>query len=65
MVWVMVNFSPRDWRVLLRAAERYRRYLVRRAARPSSHPDGADARALERISALIEPLTINSKEETC
>lgn len=59
----MVNFSPRDWHVLLRAAEHYRRYLVRRAARPSSHPDGANARALARISALIEPLTQNSEGE--
>ncbi len=45
--------SRRDWRLLLRGAERERRYLGSRMTRPSSMPNGADARNLERLTRII------------
>jgi hypothetical protein len=51
------QLTRRDWRLLLRGADRERRYLTARAQRPTSHPNGADAQNLERLARLIDIIT--------
>jgi len=55
--------TRRDWRALLRAAERECHHLVRRCRRPTSEPDGVDARALERLRRIVPALARAAGDE--